>query len=85
MAVLGVPRPPSFCSQGEKLCEITLALTPLKKFTPLKGYLLCLGGIFFYFKSFKLSVYVRLEHGVSQTSWDILGYSVTFEGNTGHS
>ena len=35
MAVLGVPRPSSFCSQGEKLCEITLALTPLKKFTNL--------------------------------------------------
>ena len=36
MAVLGFPRPPLLCSQGEKLCEIPLALTPLKKFTNLR-------------------------------------------------
>ena len=33
--------------------------------------------------SFFFGVYVRLKHRVSQTSWVILGYSVTFEDNTG--
>ena len=28
-------------------------------------------------------MYVRLKHRVSQISWVIRGYSVTFEGNTG--
>ena len=73
MAVLGVPRPPSFCSQGEKLCEITLALSPLKKFTNLR-VISCVWEEF-YFKSDILVYMSDLNMGLvrhSGISWVIL-------------